>query len=253
MALAPKRGLFILLEGCDRTGKTTQVQLLQEALTNLGHPVVSRRFPGGRTSDSPKSLSTLFRPLTLTCPSPYSIDRSTTVGKAIDEYLSSALTLDDRAIHLLFSANRWEAMQELQKTLMEGTHVIVDRYSASGIAYSVAKGLPLDWCRDPDRGLLRPDLVLLLDQPIAIAAAREGWGKERYEKVEFQEQVRSCFHHLLRQEKNDWKVIDASQELLKVHANLLEYVQQIIEDPEVRSHPLSFDLWQRSSELSQEE
>ncbi|RKP14518.1 thymidylate kinase [Piptocephalis cylindrospora] len=216
MTLAPRRGLFILLEGCDRTGKTTQVALLKEALSKLEHPVTSKRFP----------------------------DRSTTVGKAIDGYLSSALNLEDRAIHLLFSANRWEAVQEMKRTLMEGTHIIVDRYSASGIAYSVAKGLPLDWCRDPDRGLLRPDLVLLLDQPISIAANRDGWGEERYERVDFQERVRSCFHDLSTHQ--DWKLIEAARDIPTVHTDILRHVQEAIQrssDP----GPLSFDLWQPAS------
>ena len=41
--------------------------------------------------------------------------------------------------------------------------MVCDRYAYSGVAYSVAKGMDLEWCRGPDVGLLRPDLVVFLD------------------------------------------------------------------------------------------
>ncbi|PWZ16906.1 Thymidylate kinase [Zea mays] len=55
----------------------------------------------------------------------------------------------------------------LQKALMEskllsGTTLIVDRYSYSGVAFSAAKGLDIEWCKAPENGLIAPDLVILL-------------------------------------------------------------------------------------------
>ena len=61
------------------------------------------------------------------------------------------------------------------------------RYAYSGVAFSAAKdGLSLDWCRQPDRGLPRPDVVYFLDVSPEEAAKRGGFGEERYEKAEFQ-------------------------------------------------------------------
>ncbi len=69
----------------------------------------------------------------------------------IDEYLKRSRDIDDHAIHLLFSANRWEAMykynsssfisirKDMEKDLTEGVTLIVDRYAYSGVAFSVAK------------------------------------------------------------------------------------------------------------------
>ncbi|THG14065.1 hypothetical protein TEA_017315 [Camellia sinensis var. sinensis] len=100
-------------------------------------------------------------------------DRNTGVGQMISSYLANKSELDDHAIHLLFSANRWEkrfvSMSHalcyvllLQRSLMEnklrsGTTLIVDRYSFSGVAFSSAKGLDIEWCKAPEMGLLSPD------------------------------------------------------------------------------------------------
>ncbi|RSL37864.1 hypothetical protein CEP53_015417, partial [Fusarium sp. AF-6] len=80
-AAAAARGAFIVLEGLDRSGKTTQVKLLEQRFVEEGSKVKVMRFP----------------------------DRSTPIGQMIDSYLKSDVEMDDHVIHLLFSANRWEA------------------------------------------------------------------------------------------------------------------------------------------------
>ena len=71
--------------------------------------------------------------------------------------------------------------------------MVCDRYAYSGVAYSVAKGMDLEWCRGPDVGLLRPDLVVFLDAAPEKVAARAEYGEERYEKVDFQKKVARPF------------------------------------------------------------
>lgn len=83
----------------------------------------------------------------------------------------------------------------LLSALLSGTSLVVDRYAYSGVAYSAAKGLPgldVPWCRGPDAGLPAPDLVVFLDISRDDAAARAGYGKERYEVAEFQDKVWRC-------------------------------------------------------------
>ena len=60
------------------------------------------------------------------------------------------------------------------------------------------------WCKNPDRGLPSPDLVFFLDISIKNAMQRGSFGQERYEKVEFQEQVAKVYENL---KEKDWKVI----------------------------------------------
>ncbi|KAF2455582.1 P-loop containing nucleoside triphosphate hydrolase protein [Lineolata rhizophorae] len=173
------RGKLIVFEGLDRSGKSSQSLRLVEKLEADGHHVLHMRFP----------------------------DRTTPIGRLIDAYLKGESNQDDHVIHLLFSANRWEASSTIHSHLAANTTVVLDRYFYSGIAYTHAKSLlsstsspspppsplTLDWCTSPDVGLPRPDLTLFLDLTLEEAARRGGYGGERYEKREMQERVREVF------------------------------------------------------------
>ncbi|KAF8936084.1 hypothetical protein BGZ47_009655 [Haplosporangium gracile] len=191
------RGRFILLEGCDRAGKSTQCAMLVAALKDKGHSVELCKFP----------------------------DRTTTIGQMIHAYLTNAKELDDRAIHLLFSANRWEAMQFMKRKLEAGIHLVVDRYAYSGVAFSTAKGLDLTWCKNPDKGLVRPDLTFFLDLPTVEAEKRGGFGDERYEKRELQERVREVF---LRLKGKEWVMVDARETVQSMHHKILREAEEKI-------------------------
>ncbi|CAA6663626.1 unnamed protein product [Spirodela intermedia] len=124
----------------------------------------------------------------------------------ISSYLANNAQLDDRAIHLLFSANRWEKRSLMEAKLKSGTSLIVDRYSYSGVAFSAAKGLAIEWCKAPEEGLIAPDMVVYLDILPERAAERGGYGNERYEQLEFQRKVSDNYHDL---SDSTWKIIDA--------------------------------------------
>ena len=163
---AQQRGLFILLEGCDKSGKTTQVARLAHRLRNSplcggNGDVEEWHFPR----------------------------RDTDTGRVLDAYLRGELKLDTRAVHLLFSANRWESNEQLRQTLLDGTTVVMDRYAHSGVAYSRgAHKLPLEWCLASDRGLVAPDVMILLSDKWAPQC-----GEEIYEIDDVQARVRCAF------------------------------------------------------------
>lgn len=168
------RGKLILIEGLDRTGKTTQCNILYKKLQ-----------PNCKLLKFP--------------------ERSTRIGGLINEYLTDdSFQLSDQAIHLLFSANRWEIVDKIKKDLLEGKNIVMDRYVYSGVAYSAAKGtngMDLDWCLQPDVGLLKPDLTLFLStQDVDNNAEKSGFGDERYETVKFQDKVKQTFMKLLDKE-----------------------------------------------------
>ena len=126
-------------------------------------------------------------------------DRTTEIGTMINAYLGRSKELDDAAVHLLFSANRWEKRAELLRELSRGVTLVCDRYAFSGVAFTAAKngpGMGLDWCRAPDEGLPSPDAVLFLDLDPAEAERRGGFGEERYESPEMLESVRAAFGEL---------------------------------------------------------
>ncbi|CAL1294160.1 unnamed protein product, partial [Larinioides sclopetarius] len=132
------------------------------------------------------------------------LDRTTAIGSVINKYLTGAEELEDHAIHLLFSANRWEQVPKMLRLLNSGVNLIVDRYAYSGVAFSYAKkGLNFSWCKQSDVGLPKPDLVLFLDLPPEAMAKRSGFGDEVYEKEDFQNEVKKVYG-LLRED--NWKV-----------------------------------------------
>ncbi|BGP45854.1 Thymidylate kinase [Rhodotorula kratochvilovae] len=197
----PRRGAFIVFEGLDRSGKSTQVARLVDALNQRGVKAVAARFP----------------------------DRTLTTGKMIDSYLSQKADLDDRAIHLLFSANRWERANQILKDLEEGTTVVCDRYAFSGIAFSVIKGLSPTWCRAPDIGLPAPDLVLFLRISPSAAQSRGGFGAERYETAEIQRRVEREFGVLAESvERGVWWTVDAEGGVEEVAREVLARAEEVL-------------------------
>ena len=185
-----QRGCFILFEGIDRCGKTTQCKRLVEFLKNQGKQVEFMRFP----------------------------DRSTVIGQTINSYLTNGIDMDDHAIHLLFSANRWELSTKIKEKLDAGITLVVDRYAYSGVAFSASKkSLSLEWCKTPDEGLLAPDIVLFMDLTVDQAMERGDFGNERYEKEEFQRTVRDTFFAL---KSDSWKIIDASRSIEEVETDV---------------------------------
>lgn len=106
-------------------------------------------------------------------------NRTTDSGKLIHSFLTNQKDFTQEAIHLLFTLNRWECKEHMERLLRDGTSLIVDRYSYSGVAYSAAKGLSLDWCKGPERNLFKPDLVLYLTLSTEAMAKRGGFGDER--------------------------------------------------------------------------
>jgi len=160
-------------------------------------------------------------------------DRTTPIGQMINSYLSGQSEQDDHVIHLLFSANRWEAVPSIQADLEAGTTIIVDRYYYSGCVYSAAKENPsmsLEWCRKPEVGLPRPDLCLFLDISAEDAAKRGGYGTEKYEKKEMQDRVRGLFETMMqKKEGEDFVRIDAGEGMKDVAAKIRQEVDRCIE------------------------
>lgn len=142
--------------------------------------------------------------------------------RTIDGYLKSSLSLPDETIHLLFSANRWETVDNLLHQLNSGVDIVCDRYAYSGIAYSAAKGLDFEWCRAPDCGLPEPDLVMYMNVSAEVARHRGGYGEERYEKEEFQSRVGKQFVALGRTEGSRWKIVNADRDADTISKDVLE-------------------------------
>lgn len=220
-----KRGAFILLEGIDKCGKSTIAKCLVDSLNNKGYKCELLHFP----------------------------DRTTYTGRLINEYLKNDnLKLNNEAIHLLFAANRWENIDKIKELLHKGITLVVDRYSYSGIAYSVAKSMlyvsfnldkfnlhqfhilfssdmDISWCKRPENGLPKPDLIFLLhldDEEIAKRLNANTSDTERYENFVMQKKVADTYRNLV---ENDWHVIDANDSIENLESLLTQLSEPVIE------------------------
>ena len=196
------RGAFILFEGADRCGKTTQAKRLVEHLNGCGFPSELWRFP----------------------------DRTTAVGKMIDEYLRKKTESDDASMHLLFAANRWEKKKLMEEKLRAGVTLVVDRYGYSGVAFTAAKhvpGLDLRWCKHSDSGLVKPDALMFMDVSEDVAKHRGGFGEERYETDDMQREVRRIFDQVLREDW--WTVVDADRTVEDVGEDVKRVARECVE------------------------
>lgn len=150
----------------------------------------------------------------------------------INGYLQGQSQLDDHSIHLLFSANRWDAARSIEEDINNGITVIVDRYSYSGAVYSAAKANPslsLEWAWQPEIGLPRPDVCLFLRISPEEAAKRGGYGAERYENATMQTRVRELYLTLFDlQPSGDIHIIDAGKTVDQVSQDIQTVVSQCI-------------------------
>ncbi|XP_019368844.1 PREDICTED: thymidylate kinase [Gavialis gangeticus] len=211
--MAARRGALIVLEGVDRSGKSTQSRRLVEALRKAGHRAELLRFP----------------------------ERTTEIGQLISSYLEKKNNLEDHTVHLLFSANRWEHVPLIKEKLKQGVTLVVDRYAFSGVAFTSAKeNFSLDWCKQSDVGLPKPDLILFLQLSMSEAAKRGGFGNERYENSSFQEKVLQRFYNLMKDETLNWKAIDASKSIEDLHNEIKSVAEETMQ--KAQNKPIG-ELW----------
>ena len=174
-------------------------------------------------------------------------DRTTSIGKSIDAYLKGESQQEDHVVHLLFSANRWEAAPSIRAAIEEGTTVVIDRYYYSGIVYSAAKGrkdLSLQWAREPEIGLPRPDICLFLDISSDEQAKRGGFGNEKYETTAMQERVRELFYKLqVLPDGQDIQVIDARGDVAWVEKDIMEKVERMMANKSMAVHLRNILPW----------
>ncbi len=135
------------------------------------------------------------------------------------------------------------ARDTLLKLLESGTSVVCDRYAYSGVAFSASKGLDIEWCKDADRGLPEPDLVLYLDLSVDDVMKRGGFGNELYEKEDVQRAVKLIYETQLYNHSY-WKTIDTNRDLDTIQQDLQKISLDLISNS-IRRNIMS--LWTRAS------
>lgn len=194
-------GRFVVIDGPDGAGKSTQAKLLAERLRADGLEVTLVRDPGG-----------------------------TAIGDRIRQILLDR-THGEMAVEcelMLYMASRAQLAAEVIRPALEaGQCVLSDRYISSTIAYQGAGGADADAIRQAGRiavGQTWPDLTVILDLPSDAGLTRAGRADEhdRMEAkgLEFHRRVREVFLQQARQEPERFRVVDASGSIDEVHARL---------------------------------
>lgn len=202
------RGTFIVFEGPEGAGKTTQINHLAQYLHDAGKDVVVTREPGG-----------------------------TPVGNAIREVL---LGRDDYVMlaqteALLLSAARVQHVHDvIRPALARGCVVICDRFADSSMAYQGGGG-------GMDRGQLaclqqiateglEPDLTVLLDLPVEAGLRRRHEDAETVNRIDradlaYHQRVRLAYLALAADDRDGWTVIDASRPVEQVTDDVIRTVR----------------------------
>lgn len=182
---------FIVFEGGDGSGKSTQARLLLRRLRRRGIKVLHTHEPGG-----------------------------TPLGQTLRRLLKSSETMTPISELMLFEAARAQLVQHVVAPFLDqGGVVIADRYTSSTVAYQgYGRGLDRELIERLNReatGGLEPDLTVLLDLPVETALARKGGGDNGSNgdtfdgaPVDFHRRIRRGYSALAAADPEGWLVLD---------------------------------------------
>lgn len=196
--MAP-RGWFIVFEGVDGSGKSTQIELLSMKLRDQGVDYVLEREP----SDG-------------------------NIGRFIRDYAEAGERyLSPETEALLFTADRFEHSRRIDQILEQGTTVICDRYYHSTLAYQGAAGVDVAWLRDLQKFALKPDLILLLDvDPERSLMRVSGRTLTVFENRSYLKRVRSLYTGFAKE--GEMRLVDTSRPVDEVEAEVERLVRELI-------------------------
>lgn len=194
-----RRGFFLVFEGIDGAGTTSQQAWLYQRLSELHIAAYKTAEPTGNP-----------------------------VGKLIRQVLRGEhAPFSPHALALLFASDRADHLaREIEPALTSGQVVVCDRYVLSSLAYQTAAGVPLSQVEQANATFPTPDLTIYFDLPVEIAAqrrAKRGQAQEIFEVDDVQREVA----RLYRQQAQAWQragkpiqFIDAARSFEEVSAQL---------------------------------
>jgi dTMP kinase len=205
----PGPGKFIVIEGLDGAGTTTQAELLGERLARQG-PVWVTQEPTDRPA-----------------------------GLLIRRILHGDLVTDPRVLALLFAADRVDHIYRpdgILARLQRGEHVISDRYYLSSLAYQTLDA-SFSWVYHINSRALRPDLTLFLEVPVLQClermGGRQGEHRDLFEQEEALERVRNSYYTSMERlrEQEIITIIDGCVPIERVAELAWGQVQALLETP----------------------
>jgi dTMP kinase len=192
-------GKIIVLEGLDKSGKTTQARLL--------HDYLNDKYPG---------QTELF-----SFP-----DYSTKIGEEIRSFLDGKVQYNPETKHMLLSANRWEKKDHILEAINSGKTIILNRYYQSNLVYGLANGLDFEWLSTLDRGMPKEDVTIILDVSPRVSYLRSianNFVLDEFEKSrEFLEKVRINYLELAK--VYNWNVLHSENSKDIIFKSILDII-----------------------------
>ncbi len=201
-------GFFVVIEGVDGTGKSTQLHLLSDKLRQLGYAVVSTREPTGGY-----------------------------FGKKIRELFVDRQTVSHEEELELFIADRKEHVQEvIAPSLHDGCVVVCDRYYLSTVAYQGANGLDPETIMEKNRDFPEPDLAVILEidpaQGILRIQNQRNEIPNSFEKESYLRKVAAIFSSM----QHPYIIrISASGSIENIHQQVMDAVLEKLHQKTARS------------------
>jgi len=193
-----KLAKYIVIEGMDGSGKTTQAKMLTDFLRKNGFDVLQVTEP----SKNP-------------------------IGKLILEKLLRG-GFSSEVISLAFAADRMLHFEEVLKpALRECDFIVSDRSFYSSLVYQPLFGSRYDWVREINRYAITPDITFILDIPVEVFMQRRGETDVVFEKEDFQKKVRQGYLDLPEKLNADFVVIDGARSVDEIHTDIRSAVMRL--------------------------
>lgn len=202
---------FIVFEGIDGSGTSTQAKLLQEYFLNRGEKAVVSPEPSEGV-----------------------------IGRLIREIMQSNLisikdqNKFDQQMAYLFAADRHDHLYNdhdgvFKLIQQEQTHVISTRYYFSSLAYNCNNAEEYNFVKQLNQHFPNPDLVIYIDiiPDISLARIKNRTITEVYEKQEKLMKVRRNFREIFKNYKDSYLELDGSDTIERLHRNIINYLEQL--------------------------
>lgn len=189
---------FIVFEGLDGSGNSTQSFALKEWLSDKGYEVYLTKEPTDGL-----------------------------IGCLIRGILRKEIKVDEETLSLLFAADRMLHIKNtVTKFLNDGVIVISDRYRLSNFAYQSAQGIDINWLKCLNEKTITPDLTFLIDTPPTICIRRiqkQRFHMELFEDVEKLTKAKEKYSLLSKEEDNTF-IIDGNRPIEIVSKEIFQKV-----------------------------
>lgn len=196
-----KEGLFIVIYGINNLGKSTQAELLVESLAKAGLKAQYLKYP---------------------------IYDLTPTGPLINEVLRGAggQKMSEEDLQQIYTQNRRDFQPQLIKLIDEGVNVVAEDYVGTGLAWGWSKNADLEKLIISNKGLLKPDIEILLDGERFIEAKEQGHLHESNDEL-----VEKCrANHLHLAARFNWAVVNANQEIEEVQEEILKVIKERVKN-----------------------